>query len=247
MSITGNEHRDRAITSAIEMCKERGLEPTRDNVATYCEHLPNFGELGEDELTQFTLAEQSAPVPDDVQNAHQVSAASADTEPRLTRDECLEQITALEGALALARTDRIARDRELVQARGQMAEAVMLWQTGGRKLTPLQNAHEYIRSELEKRRRIAKGELIPTVTPLRQRSYIDRAAAGGIGGDANDFARKRITQGRFGRFGFSRAEATRIEAHRKAQAAAQARQAAFREQEKARIAKQQAARQQPSK
>jgi hypothetical protein len=168
-------------------------------------------------------------------------------EPGLTLDETLETIDKLENALHAARTERMAADRALVQARGRMAEAITLWQTGGRKITWEQNAREYVKAELEKRRAIAEGRLIPRVTPLKQRSYIDRVAASGVGGDASDFARKRITQGRFGRFGFSRTEATRIESHRKAQAAARAKRDVFREQEKARIAKAQALRQQPGK
>ncbi len=112
----------------------------------------------------------------------------------ITQAEALEALGALtERLLVVKRDHRSAMDNERL-ARGALADAISRWQCGGVRLTPEQNARDFIRSEQLKRK--ARAEALAAMGPSGpQRSIIDRMGEYQKHGDANDFARKQMETG----------------------------------------------------
>jgi hypothetical protein len=106
----------------------------------------------------------------------------------LTPDEAQDNVVAANNALAQSRADLIVCQRREHEASGALAQAITQFQSGFEKYTPIDQAHDFARSEMELRRRVACGEAPARERPRPGNSTVDRMAYG----------RADIESGRYG-------------------------------------------------
>lgn len=206
-SISGNPMRDAAILAAVREIAEQQT-PSYDKVAAFlrAQDLEGFGELLREEFSEaFAIYADhhasgfdppSTPEPD----APAVQAAPIEEAPKAPAmspeeiDEARENLRLAQVDLANARAAVIGETNRRLTAQGKLDDAKNAWARGLPRLTPEQNARQYIAGQLAEKQ-AKKDAGIPPQMKRVANSYIDRARAHRTGGDGNDYARGRMQRG----------------------------------------------------
>jgi hypothetical protein len=125
----------------------------------------------------------------------------------------LDSLQHLENLLHQNRQAQMQLSREEKVARGKLADAIQLWQTGGTKLTPEENTRQFLAAQVEERRQRAEARQAMGMPNGPGPSVIDVHGRYAFKGDGSDFARKTMTRG-FRRGGFTKTQAAQVNAQR---------------------------------
>jgi len=189
---TGNPHRDGAIIAVLRELISEGT-PTYSAAATRCNRYgASFDGLSPAEFNEALAMLQRVETVGDEQAEPPVAQPEPSSELEMTVDQLHVALADANNALAI---DRQALARGLIaqkKAADALAAALFAWQTGGEKLSPIENAKAVIASNQQRKQALRDGTLHEPVRGRRLRSVVDRQAAYSHGGDAADFVRGRM-------------------------------------------------------
>lgn len=176
--------RSAMVREVVEAMSNAGEPLSHESVAA---RLPDdFRYSAEaDDYERFTSGDMAA-----------TETADGSAKPEVSSRESLRQrVFDLDQACADGRANIVVLDAQLARARGKMADALVQWHTGARRVTAEDNARAYIKSEQEERARLAEHGPTAVEQPSPGNSVIDRQAAYSHGGNASDHVRGQMRTG----------------------------------------------------
>jgi hypothetical protein len=196
-SFTGNPHRDGVIVAAVKQLCSENVKPTTAAVDSLCaKYGPTFDPTTDEEVAAaLAILEQQADAYaatlTETENASEIAPATpvdaseppAALSDPISREQAVENLRLANHALAAARSNITTLTNLRNTARAKLSDALVAWQTGHARVTPLENARREIQSAQLMKQAIKEGRVPAVAGVTCGPSVIDRTAAAYRGGN----------------------------------------------------------------